>query len=338
MKLCPKCQKTFSDELNFCLEDGLALVEAEGHSPDQTLAFSQEPTLQLRYENQTNNKSEVVTKPHGVNRQNFPYQQSRQPNLFLIFGTLFGLGLLTVAGAVGGYFYLRPKPPANIGWYPTPVFSPPPKLSPTPTPKIENNLKVEILDKVTDGFGHKYLKCKVTNISEYVVDFSGLSLAFYQGEVKIKDASPFPELKILKPNQTIPVWVNLYDTDNYTSVKVKEPTIARPKTKPIEQIYPALEFSQTEMKGELGYMSVNFRQYRKIFYKVSGIVENPKDEKISADIYVLFYDENAEIVGISKTSASNLIKGEKTKFEVQEVETDMFGKPKTFEIIAISDR
>ena len=53
---------------------------------------------------------------------------------------------------------------------------------------------------------------------------------------------------------------------------------------------------------------------------------------------MIFYYEKSEIVDIESTSFSNLTKGEKTKFEVREYETDMFGKPKTFEVIAISNR
>jgi hypothetical protein len=69
---------------------------------------------------------------------------------------------------------------------------------------------------------------------------------------------------------------------------------------------------------------------------VRGIVENPKDEKISAEIFALFYDENSEIVGFGSTRMSNLIKGEKTKFEIHGMDKEMFGKPKTFELITIS--
>ena len=57
---------------------------------------------------------------------------------------------------------------------------------------------------------------------------------------------------------------------------VKEPITARPVTKSIEQIYPSLGISQTEMKVEPGYMMLNFRQYKTTYYKVSGIVENQK--------------------------------------------------------------
>ncbi|MBX7172334.1 MAG: FxLYD domain-containing protein [Pyrinomonadaceae bacterium] len=333
MKTCPKCKSTFSDQLNFCLEDGAVLIESQSLENENTLAYSQEPTLQLPFR-QTNEENETVTQIQS-GRQQF-HQSPPRSNSGNIIAILFWIGVFLSFCVAGGFWYLfterrqHPVDPPNIyGRSPSPVS--------TPTPKAEDNIKVEILEKVTDGSGKKFLKCKVTNISEKAVELSFVGLSFYKGDVKIRDGAELPELRILKPNQTIPVWINLYGTDGYTSVKVKEPISTNPVRKPEAELFPQLEFSQTEMKAESGYMSVNFRQYKTTYYKVSGIVENPKDEKISPKIFVLFYDANSEIVGISSTSSVNLEKGEKARFEVQEVEAEMFGKPKTFEIIAIAN-
>ena len=57
MKTCPKCKNIFDDELNFCLEDGVALVGIEADEFKPTLAFSQKPTLQLP--NRTNEENEA---------------------------------------------------------------------------------------------------------------------------------------------------------------------------------------------------------------------------------------------------------------------------------------
>lgn len=322
MKICPICKKSFADELNFCLVDGGLLVESENYEAEKTLSLSEKPT-QIR--------QQVITNQSHPIRQTAPFPKSRP----LGFVVLFGAGFLMILGMVGAYFLLRPTRPHPVD--PSDIYwrSPSPTLTPTATPKLENNVKVEILDKVTNGSGKKFLKCKVTNISDKVVNLSFVGLSFYKGDVKIRDAAELPELRILKPNQTIPVWINLYGTDGYTSVKVKEPISANPVRKTEAQLFPQLEFSQTEMKAEPGYMSVNFRQYKTTYYKVSGVVENPKAEKISAKIYVLFYDENQEVVGIGESYMSNLRTGEKTKFEVSEIETDMFGKPKSFEVMAI---
>ena len=117
----------------------------------------------------------------------------------------------------------------------------------------------------------------------------------------------------------------------------QNPMTARPVTKPEFQVFPELRFSETGMKSEPGYMSVNFRQYRTIYYNIRGIVENPRVEKISTTIFALFYDEKSEIVGIGQTYVSNLDNGQKTKFEISQVESEMFARPKTFELIVISN-
>ena len=319
MKTCPKCQKTFPDELNFCLEDGVNLIESESYDAEQTLAFSREPTLQL-------SGNEIITQPQVKSRQTFPSQKLPQTNrlLGIIILAIVGLPIVLV---IGGYYYLWWQTQEGIV-DPPDIYqqSPTATPTPTPTPVPENFVKVEILEKATDRFGRKFLKLKVTNISDKVIElsFPHVNLTFYQGNVKIGDSRAEPLLKVLKPNQTIPVWADLRGMDNYTSVKVKESINAKLLTKPLGQIFPSLEFSQTEMKNRITY------------YTVSGIVENQRDEKISTDIVAIFYDEKSEIVGFGSTSVFNLPKGEKTKFELQN--GYLFGKPKTFELIAISSR
>jgi hypothetical protein len=91
------------------------------------------------------------------------------------------------------------------------------------------------------------------------------------------------------------------------------------------------------MKGEKEGLSYNFRNYTKIYWKVKGIIETETPQKNSIKLYVLYKDENSEIVGIGETRMSDLKIGEKTKFEVSECEIDLFGTPKTFEIIAVND-
>lgn len=54
----------------------------------------------------------------------------------------------------------------------------------------------------------------------------------------------------------------------------------------------------------------------------------------------IFNSGDVKIASSSPSAAppTPLKKGEKTKFDMQEVETDLFGKPKTFEVAAVSDR
>lgn len=325
MKVCPICKRYYADDLNFCLDDGGLLVEGESFELEKTLSFSEEHAGKLSQ--QTQLRREIITNQSARNQQTAASSKLR-PWAFVI---IFGFGFLVFMGTVGTYLLSRPtrgviEDPPDIYWR-----SPSPKPSigkswyPTPTPNVENYVKVEISGKGTNGRGNKFLTGKATNISNNIVELSSIGLNFYKGDVKIRDSYADLKLKVLKPNQTIPIWIGIYDTD-YTSFKVIEPIYARPIQKPEAQLFPPLEFSQTEMKTKSG------------FYEVSGIVENSSDEQISGWLFLLFYDEKSEIVAIESSSFSNLTKGEKTKFEVREYETDMFGKPKTFEVFAISNR
>ncbi|MEZ5428457.1 MAG: FxLYD domain-containing protein [Pyrinomonadaceae bacterium] len=335
MKVCQQCQAVFPDDMNYCLDDGLTLVKFENHDPEQTLSFAHDPTLNLPYPNQTDPGEYAATGKQRLARPTSAY--APEPSSFPLtrfLGVLMGLFLLTVSGSVAGYFYWRSPPPGGK------ILNPPPEERRTsPPPKNnEEKVKFEILEPTTDEFGFKYLKCRITNTSEEVVEMPYVDLTFYKGDVKIKNTSAHSDLDYLKPGQSVAVWVNLWGTDNYTSVKAEEPVMAKVAKKKIEEIYPTLSFNETGMRGEMGNLIFNGTRLRKTFYKVGGIVENNDYDKIDPEIFVIFYDENSEMVGMESTRVSNLKRGEKAKFEVSEVETDLHGKPERFEIIAISDR
>jgi hypothetical protein len=59
MKTCLKCKNIFDDDLHFCLEDGVALVEISSDGFKPTLAFSQEPTMQLPNRTNAENKAQI---------------------------------------------------------------------------------------------------------------------------------------------------------------------------------------------------------------------------------------------------------------------------------------
>jgi hypothetical protein len=334
MKICPQCERRFADEMNYCLEDGVTLVDFHSHDPSETLSYSKDPTLQYFNQGATKENKEAGTQ----NRTDFGQssQKRKRPNIFLMMLGVFGIIGLIVASVVGGFLYLKSKYRSQE-WTPTPT--PFLRNTPvnTPIPKTENNIKVEILEKVDGSFGQKFLKCKITNTSENIVLTPNITLFFYQKDVKIKDAGGGSKLKLLKPNQSVPVWINIYGVDKYTSIKVEEPLTARTINQSETQIFPEINITETVMKGEKEGLSYNFRNYTKIYWKVKGIIETETPQKNSIKLYVLYKDENSEIVGIGETRISDLKVGEKTKFEVSECEIDLFGTPKTFEIIAVND-
>ncbi|MBP7416576.1 MAG: hypothetical protein KA831_07975 [Pyrinomonadaceae bacterium] len=64
MKICPKCQKTYTDQnLNFCLDDGTVLTQAAGDAMPETVLLNQPR----------------VTSPSQSAPSSFPGQQAQQP-------------------------------------------------------------------------------------------------------------------------------------------------------------------------------------------------------------------------------------------------------------------
>lgn len=123
MKVCPKCNSTYSDEtLNFCLTDGVLLVVeevlAETRSKenwqeaetifDANLEIQQFPQHDTSPNSQsdTNSKLRVTTDSFSTGKP-----KNSRPYLFSL------LGVLAVLLAVGGIFwwlYANPSPPVNV--------------------------------------------------------------------------------------------------------------------------------------------------------------------------------------------------------------------------------
>lgn len=318
MKICPRCRTRFEDDLNYCLSDGSTLKDYGSYNPEDTISATDNATLEYQSPPTANQNKLTNQTNYGQSPQYVP-----RSNSFMIFGGIFGLVFLLFGTIIGFglYFYYQTEPFTTQ--YPTPYQDFPPTH--TPAPESKNNIKVEILEKVKNNDGREFLKCKITNVGVTIVRPFNLSLLFYKGDVIIKESGDFVKLEYLKSGQSVPVWISLYGTDNYTSVKVKEPISTFPVYKTEEQLFPNLIFTETEIKPENSY------------YKVSGIIENQNYENISTELYIIFYDEKSEIISIEKTPVNGLKKGDKKKFEVQTSSMYLFGKPTAFEIIAISE-
>lgn len=319
MKICPKCRTQFGDDLNFCLNDGTTLKDSSSFNPENTISSTDSATLEFKSP-PTANQNQPANQPAFA-------QLPRKSNALIILGGVFGLILLVIATIAGGLFYFRSYViPEYEDFSPTPTRTPLQSFSPYRTPEPKSNLKIEILEKVKSNNGQSFLKCKITNIGESIARPFSMALQFYKDDVVIKENAAFVKLKYLKPQQSVPVWVGLYGTENYTSVKVKDKGANFPVTKSAEQLFLDLNFTETKM------MTVYSTSY-----KVEGIVENQLYGSISPELFVVFYDENSEIIGVGTKRLNNLEKNVKTKFEVIISDRDLFGKPKTFEIITIAD-
>lgn len=101
MKICPRCQKTYSDDsLNFCLDDGATLNAATADQLPATVVMNQPPTTNppASFGGQTANQP-------NWNTNQTPNQFSMQPPAKKSKGWLWALGILgAVALICGGGF------------------------------------------------------------------------------------------------------------------------------------------------------------------------------------------------------------------------------------------
>jgi hypothetical protein len=322
MKVCQVCKSKYNDDLTFCLNDGSVLVNADFEATEATLNFPYPKTVGQVWTNEQN-KITNADKPSA--------KKSRK----LLFGAIItALFLLPIFAVIGGIVYFGSKIPRNSNVNVPVSVSTTPIVSEIKTPP-KAEIKVEIQDKVTGGFGAKFLRCMVTNVGQSVIDDPNIVLTLYKNDVKVGLVYGNSELDFLKPNQTIPMWINIAGNE-YTSAKVEENKL-KVAEKDEAELFPKFIYTDTKMTSKTYTSLYNFKSYPEVFYEVKGIITNNDYEKISPKVFVFFYDEKKQIVGISSTRPPELKRGEKAEFEVGVGETQIFGKPKEFEIFAVAD-
>lgn len=107
MKICPRCQKTYSDDgLNFCLDDGSTL------SPINAGDSSSQPTVQINHSRPTDQNRSFGSQPGGQSGWNPPNQFAPPPSTpkkskswLWALGILGGLILICGGGLTGFLFW-----------------------------------------------------------------------------------------------------------------------------------------------------------------------------------------------------------------------------------------
>lgn len=249
-----------------------------------------------------------------------------------VFAKVIGITMVILIAFIFLAFFAQKKSPSyklspGSGYQPINI-----AVSPTPVgPKLEIN----VAGKVKGSFGSIYLKCLVTNITGRVLRDPMITVTLYKNDVKLGTAMGIAELKFLKPRETTPIWVDLGDYANYTRAEAHESMMLSPLPVGNATLFPDLKFIDAKMTTDFGNSSYNGRIYREKFYTVTGTVQNELYEKVSPQLYVIFYDSKSEVVGVESGSSPELNKGEKGNFEVSAGETQLFGVPARYEIVAV---
>lgn len=332
MKACPQCGKEYAADMNFCLDDGSSLyIKSE-----DTIPFGLNVP---RPTNQAGGRTdEKYERPTAV----LPAKNPKKSRFgIIITGVLAFMLLLT--GMIGYVIYAAwsavretAEAPPNVLPSRTPYVM---KTVSFPTPpRKTDKLKVEVLDNMKAGFNQTFIKCRVTNESESVIKEPSVKLVLYKNDLKIGDAYGSSKLKYLKPEQSVPVWIQLSKKEeSYTAARPVEDAEYDIFDKDLNALYPSLVYTEAKMTSKALTSLLNFRPYKEIFYEITGTVENREYDVVNADIYAIFYDANSEIVGITSTSPPELKRNEKAAFEASMGEKSLYGVPVRFELIAIDD-
>lgn len=162
MKICPNCQTRYTDDsLQFCLQDGTALVNDGGQTSMPTVAFNDEQQTVIK--SRTSGKNQFETQSHQqqqtANFENAP----RKTNTALAIGVTILTMLLVFAIGIVGWLYIKNRNEiaanqnsqnsvqnsAKSTATPTPKPTAKPTASPSATPSFDvDELKAEVAKSI----------------------------------------------------------------------------------------------------------------------------------------------------------------------------------------------
>lgn len=145
MKICPKCQKTYSDDnLNFCLEDGSVLQAMASSTPPPTVAMNvpvtQQPIQPPQQFQQADAPQSSWQQPQQQAYSMQPPKKSSKAWIWVVL--ILGVIVLACGGGLAGLFYIgyqeQQKELANSNSSPS-WNTPGPGKSSTPSPNSPNS-------------------------------------------------------------------------------------------------------------------------------------------------------------------------------------------------------
>lgn len=103
MKICPRCQKTYTDDnLNFCLEDGSVLTQASASAPPDTVMM---PTPQVTQPQQAPPGQAGAQQAWNTAPQPYAMQPKKSSKTWLWVVAILGVLVLVCGGGLAGFFF-----------------------------------------------------------------------------------------------------------------------------------------------------------------------------------------------------------------------------------------
>lgn len=331
MKICQVCRSVYQNDQSFCFNDGSLLVDFNDETAGATLnlPLDKMPT-KVDYPTPTAGQNKF-TNPHNQ------FQPKKKSNKAIWATVILIILAIPITGVVLGIYFINgvlQKNKENKVIADNSNSRPVSKTRSQLNERKKGELKVEIQDVIKGSFGRKYLRCLVTNPNDGIVKSPRVSLMLYKNDIKVGTVSGSSTLEFLRPDQTIPIWVDI-SSKEYTRAEAEESQLFDISEKDEKELYPTVTITDAKMSNQTLTSLYNFKPYPEIFYKVSGVVTNSDYDEIGVKLYVLYLDENKQIVGINSTSPPVLKRGEKAEFKAEIGETSLYGKPKSFEVFAV---
>ncbi len=325
MKICPICSAIFDDSMNYCLEHGATLVHPDDENSIKS--FPDEQTQQMRNPITIPNRGMTEPEiPTVIGNRAKPYSSGFGIVPKILVASF--LSLLAIAAVVVAALYIK-----NSQNPPRIVSLPSPSPTSTATPKAEPELKIEVGEVSNGSFGEKFVKCLITNMNQSVITRPGVSLTFYENDVKVDYRSENSKIEYIRPNETFPIWIPITGVKKYNRILAEQAGFQQLAIEGTDVLYPELKITDAKMKVENLSSMYNFQRYAEKFYKVTGVVENTTSAEVSSKIYIVYYDTESQIVGYASDNVGKLKPGDKAQFDASSGHTELHGTPEKFEII-----
>lgn len=325
MKTCPICNTVFDDSMNYCLEHGSDLVSVTNPTAGSLRVKTSEKTAEFR----NLNSAESNAPTYVQNYSTFGDARQKRRIFPAVMAGVLGLGVLSLAAAAAvivlNWGEWRTDEGNQMGTSATPVAK-------TPTPAPMQQVKAVLAGEETDSFKNKWVKCMVTNLTDRIIADPTVEAVFYDNDVKIDSTTATLDVKYMRPNETLPVWVRIPYQKKYNRIEVEAGLRTKTETLRQSDIFLDVPVTPEALLIKQGVTLYNFRRFPEPYYTVRAVVENNTDTKLTPKANVIFYNDKSEVVGYYKGYVEAMEPGQKAKIDSSTANSQIHGKAARYEL------